>query len=384
MEIRWLCAEDYDELLKMLNYTFGHKYGRKMDFVAEQPKMWVRDDEHMSKHLGVFEDGRLCAVVGMYPMSVNILGEHLTFATTGNVATLPEYEGRGYFSKLFPLIMEECDKRGIDAARLGGGRQRYGRYGFEACGTLYHFSISAHNVKHYFKKAGDGVEFTEITPEDTNALMVCHELVSSRPFYVERSPLCNLRDVYLSLCSKEGKPYLATKGGEPIGYLSVYKDEVKIHELGAYTVEDFGAIIAAWQARLGKNISIPVAPYQTEELRLLAQCADMTSLDIPSHFRISNWVHLCGALMKLKASMESLPDFEFSLEIEDYGTITLYSRHGDAGCEWSNRGGDILLDRRSAARLLFGPMPSSLVADVPLAARAWLPLPMTWATNDYV
>jgi hypothetical protein len=44
MEIRKLNAGDYDELLEMLNYAFGNKYGRKMDFVAEQPKMFTQEE----------------------------------------------------------------------------------------------------------------------------------------------------------------------------------------------------------------------------------------------------------------------------------------------------------------------------------------------------
>ena len=384
MEIRRLKAEDYDELLGMLNYTFGHKYGRKMDFTAEQPKMWIRDDEHMNMHFGIFEDGRLCSVVGLYPLSVNILGRKMTFATTGNVATLPEYEGRGYFSTLFPLVMEECDRCGIAVARLGGGRQRYGRYGFEYCGTLYKFTVSSHNVKHFFKNIGADVEFVRITPEDTDALMICHELISSRPFYVERSPLHNLRDVYLAMCSKEGTPYLALKGGNPIGYLVAYKNGREILELCSYDADGFSAIVAGWQTRLAVPITVPVAPYQTEELRILNVSADGVSICDPSMFRVRDWVTLCDALTKLKSTLEPLPDFELTLGIENYGNINLYCRSGVAGCEWSNRSGELLLDSRSAARLLFGPTPAHLIADVPVIARAWLPLPLTWATNDYV
>ena len=60
MKIRRLCAGDYDELLEMLNYTFGTHYGRGMDFLNEQPNMWVRDDEHLGKHLAVFDGGETC------------------------------------------------------------------------------------------------------------------------------------------------------------------------------------------------------------------------------------------------------------------------------------------------------------------------------------
>ena len=109
MEVKRLSAENYDELLDLLNAVFANKYGRDMDFLSEQPKMWVRDDEHMRKHFGIFEDGRLVAVSGIYPLSVKIGGKTLKFATTGNVATHPDYEGRGYFSATFGKSLGHTD-----------------------------------------------------------------------------------------------------------------------------------------------------------------------------------------------------------------------------------------------------------------------------------
>ena len=119
MEIRTLCVHDYDALLSLLNQSFATVRNRPVDFLRGQPKMWVRDDAHMEKHLGLFEDGRLVAVVGIYPLDLRVGDTVLRFATTGNVATLPEYAGRGYFSKLFSLAMEQAEKDGSDALRLG-------------------------------------------------------------------------------------------------------------------------------------------------------------------------------------------------------------------------------------------------------------------------
>jgi len=45
MEIKKLSVEHYDELLVVLNTTFSHKRGFKVDFERELPKMWVRDDK---------------------------------------------------------------------------------------------------------------------------------------------------------------------------------------------------------------------------------------------------------------------------------------------------------------------------------------------------
>jgi len=163
-----LTMEHYDELLHVLNYTFGHKYGRPMDFERHLPKMWIKDDDKMMKcHFGAFEDGKLCGVVGVYPMHLHMGDTVYLFATTGNVATLPEYEGRGIFNTLFHCAMRELDEIGADGARLGGQRQRYQRFGFEGCGQVYRFSFGAdERIRTEGKNLGEGISFSK-SPNST-------------------------------------------------------------------------------------------------------------------------------------------------------------------------------------------------------------------------
>ena len=170
MEIKWLTSEHYDRLLELLNYTFGNKYKRPMDFIATQPKMWVRDDEHMGCHIGAFDDGRLCAVVGVYPLHTVIDGTPFLFATTGNVATHPDYEGRGLFNTLFTEAIRRVEQMDVDVSRLGGARQRYGRFGYEGCGTEIIFSFEEKNRIRCFGNAGEDLIFSPIEEADTEAL----------------------------------------------------------------------------------------------------------------------------------------------------------------------------------------------------------------------
>lgn len=70
-------------LLDLLNFAFGTKYGCKMDFIAEQPKIRVSIDEYMSKHIGVLEDSKLVSVLGVYSLPVKILSKKFLFITNG-------------------------------------------------------------------------------------------------------------------------------------------------------------------------------------------------------------------------------------------------------------------------------------------------------------
>ena len=100
MEIKRLTVDHYDELLDMLNYTFGHKYGRPMDFIAEQPKMWVRDNEHMNRHLAIFEDGKLACIVGADRfcsyLGVPMTGDYDSFACQNGTKSLEELKKEPY------------------------------------------------------------------------------------------------------------------------------------------------------------------------------------------------------------------------------------------------------------------------------------------------
>ena len=241
MEIRRLKKEDYDELLSMLNKSFAAVRNRPVDFLRGQPKMWVRDDEHMARHLGLFEDGKLCSVVGIYPLTLRVGDTLLRFATTGNVATLPEYAGRGYFTKLFSMAMEEAEREGYDALRLGGQKQRYGRFGFEDLGVLYQALFSEKNRAAFPQETYTDVTFERLTRESYEDLAYVRNLSAKSPCYVERYATDRERDVYLVLHSKYSEAYVAKRGGKPIGYLSASDGGENVGEIRG---EDTDAIFS--------------------------------------------------------------------------------------------------------------------------------------------
>ena len=391
MEIQRLKAEHYDELLELLNFTFEKVRGRGVDFLTAQPKMWVRDDEHMGKHLGIFDDGKLVAALGIYPLPAVIDGTDVLFATTGNVATHPDYEGRGYFTQLFNAAMDELDRLDADAARLGGARQRYGRFGFEPCGTLHKFTVNATNFKKCYKNTPE-VTFRPVALGDVCELKFINELSEKSQMYVKRSSDNSYRDVFLALSSKHARPYIAERGGKPIGYLSAVDDGqfVGVSDFGRHitemrgnTPEDVYDIVMCWQNTIKKEVDVPVSPFETELLRIFSRIAENHTALSPSHFRFRKFETAADALIRVKAKTAELPECEFTLEIADYGRICLYNRGGAAGCEKTNIAPSIILGKNDAQRLLFGLTPPEAICDLPWMARALLPLPLTWNTNDY-
>ncbi len=384
MEIVGLCADDYDEWLSVLNTTFGKQNNGETDFEKNLPKMCIRDDYHMGMHFGVKDNGKLCALLGVYPLKVKIGVEELLFATVGNIATLPEYEGRGYMKALMGEAMEELKRIGADVSRLGGIRHRYNRYGYEMAGTIYNFMIDTATTAFHFR--GEEVSFVEITEESHRELEFINKLRSSKAFRVERSLDDTYQGDYLTLKAWQSIPYIALdKDGEMKGYLSVSSDKTSIRDVYASDFESLKAIIFNWQKEQGEAIVFTFMPSDFEEIKYFTAIAETVNITSPSHFKVINFDNIADALIKLKLScIPNIPDGEKILGIEGWGNLKISVKGGKGICEKTNEAPHIVLDNLSATRFLFGSFPPETVTATDEFLSSVLPLPLSWNTLDRV
>ena len=385
MEIRTLNKNDYDELLTLLNKSFATVRNRPVDFLRGQPKMWVRDDAHMARHIGAFEDGHLVSVVGIYPLSLHVGDALLRVATTGNVATHPEYMGRGYFSKLFSLAMERAEKEDYDLLRLGGQKQRYGRFGFEDCGSIYSILFSEKNRAAFPDREYEDITFDPLERDALSDLRYARELNEKMLCFVERDPCENERDTFLVLQTKYSEAYIAKKNGIPCGYLCAAEGGKTVTEIRAENAKDFVVIAAALQKRAGCSITLPIAPWMKKELSIAAHTAEVITTLTPSKFKLLKPARVIDAFMKLRHSLAPMQKGELLFEIEGHGTLCLAVDDSGARCEKTEeREADLKLSAKTAAQMLFGPLPAPVFAALPPHVLSWLPLPLSWNFIDVV
>ena len=385
MEIVKLHASDYDEWLNVLNTTFSKQNNKEMNFEKELPKMCVRDDNDMGKHIAVKEDGKICALLGVYPFKVNIYGNELKFATVGNVATLPEYEGRGYMRRLMSEAMKELQKIGADASRLGGNRQRYNHYGYETSGYAYHFTINDHTAKY----CADNrlVEFKKINADDTAQLEFINKCRKTEGFYVERSTDETYQGDYLAMCAWKNVPYIAVdENGDRIGYICSSESKTAIADFYAENLQILKDIIFGWQKLCGTDVTFSLMPWQYEAIKYFSSVAHYMSISSPSLFKIINFDKVADALIKLKASYTSnLPQGARVIGITGWGNLKIsIEKNNHAYCEKTDDTPNIILDKLSATRLLFGPFSAETVVDTDEFFSSVLPLPLSWNTLDRV
>ena len=385
MEIVRLKARDYDEWLWVLNTVFTKQNKREMDFEKELPKMCVKDDEHMGKHFAVKDNGKIYALVGIYTLPVKCGNKELMFSTVGNVATLPEQEGKGYMRMLMKEAMRELDRIGADASRLGGVRQRYNRYGYEMCGMEYSFVIDDFTTRYCFNDEEE-IVLKEISANDKKQLAFINFLRKSLPMHVQRSADDTFFGDFATLCIGKNVPYIAeNKQGNTLGYLSVSGDLKKIAEVNAVSLEALKKILFYWQKNVKKPITFALSPLDTEAVKYFSQVAADMKMASPCLFKIINYDKVANALIKQKASnTQVLCNGERIIGIKEWGNIRLYHKDGEAFCEKTDRKADFMLDKLTASRFLFGPFMTHTVVDSDEFLSQVLPLPLGWSKLDRV
>ena len=382
MEIKRLKKENYDELISLLNLVFSKQNECVMDFENELPNMCLRDDEHMKKHIGLFVDNKLVSVVGVYPLPTKVLDREINFCTVGNVATHPDYEGRGYMNILLNRAMEIVKEEKYDACRLGGDRARYLRFGFELCGGNYSYYITPKNTKKSLLGVyGQNTSVVEILSNDESSLTFAREVYHQNKVSVLRGD----NDVmYRVMTARKNTPYLVTKNNEPIGYFALASNKKEVSEAYAINKESYLDTVVAISNYLNDGFSIALPQHDIDLIREINKCAEYMSIQIPSNFNVVSFEKVVDAYIKLKASYTCLVAGSVTISIKDYGKIKIFANENDCGCVKFDGECDFEMSKSDATRFIFGMHPSVSVIEPSLFAKANFPLPLSWNTQNRV
>ena len=376
-----LTQSDYDETLKLLNDVFTIQNKRDMNFEKEMPKIFKNGSKNAENHYGIKENGKLVSVLGIYPFDVEIMNERFKFSTVGNIATHPDFCGRGYMNSLLNFAMDELSKRGYDASRLGGLRHRYNRVGYEVCGQNYSFEIgSGASVR----GKSEEIKFKKLTSNDKDELVCCMNLNKQYGFFVIRDNPDSEKSVYDTLTTWRNTPLGAySKSGEMIGYMCVMPDGKTVSEIRAKDVEAYKNMIFSYQKIMGEIISFSLPAFDREAVMYFSSVADKFLCINPCNFKIINFEKVTDALMKLKLNhFNNLCEGSAVVGIKDYGNIELFFDGYEAGCKKTSKPPFVTLEKLEAHRYLFGPATAATVAETNPFLSSWLPLPLSWSILD--
>ena len=203
-------AEQRDELIKMLDLTFGFEQ-EEIKFINLLPKLYKEEYQPAENNIILDVNGDMRAAVGVYYNTLTVADEKLRLAGIGNVGVHPEHQGKGYMQFCMLLALDEMKQNMTDIAALGGARQRYEHFSFEPAGIQTAFRYTKNNVKRTLG-ADRTSKFTsrKLTENDTEIYAQMEQIYTGRIFHAER-PAAMMYDI---LRTWHAVPYAAFDGDE--------------------------------------------------------------------------------------------------------------------------------------------------------------------------
>lgn len=306
-----------DQYLDFANLVFSNAH-RPHDFATLISKVYGTG-KHSAwfQNIAVDEQSRIRGLIALMPNTLNVMGEELVTGYVGTVSVHPYARGEGHMKHLMAMVGQDIIDRNIDIAMLGGQRQRYEYFGFTKGGMLWSYDVGTSNVRHALKDVCDeGIEITDICPDDMETLCACAELNESRKLYAPRKAE-EFHEIATTWYAQLKK---VTKDGAFAGYLVMHHEgsQTSIEEFVLKDFELTGAVLKAWFRQTGtQGCSLIVPDYETELVRRLANFAERQHLCDAQQIRIAHFGKVLGAFMRLKASYAPLADGERSFRIGD-------------------------------------------------------------------
>lgn len=386
MELVRLKAADYEEAIDFLDLVFS-KAHCPHSFAEILPIIYRPTDEHMNCNFAVRENGRIRGIVGLFPAEMKIGDIVLKVGGIGGVSAHPSDKGKGWMKLLMGAAIEEMENTGVDISWLSGLRQRYSYFGYEKTGVMLAYEVSQTNLRHIMAdKPASSLRFVPIECSDKQYLEKAKKLHDRQPLYCERSE----EDFWLFLTAVTTMPWAAlNEAGEMVGYMVVSKDQTCITEIFADTDEILVQMVQSWLLwKKTEEMKVLLAPWQQETAREIGRFAEEYRVTDSGNFRIFNWDKVVGSLMQLKQQMEPLMAGSMKLGIEGYGTLLITVEAGKVSCSKTEMEAQVVLDPKTASRVLFGHIPSWFVTELPAEVKeladCWFPLPLCWLIQNHV
>ncbi|MDR3172988.1 MAG: GNAT family N-acetyltransferase [Treponema sp.] len=387
MAVQYIRASiaDYDDVIDLGNYVFSAAHVPH-DFPRLLPKQYRREYFMEGIHYLAREDGRIKAVVGAYPLTLNILGEKLSGRGVGMVGVHPYARSRGYMKVLMGMLLEDLRKDGLVFSCLSGQRQRYEYFGYAPAGTRVIFKCQADNVRHTLgKDFSPGFSLRQVTAEDREILDGIAAFHESKIARIER-PRGKLFPILLSWKSSI---YALMEGGALAGYIVKKGGDNEISEINLKDPSRMAEAIGLFLNRpeaAGNRVDVSVQPHETAKLEALSRFAENCLVTSACSFNVLDWPRFLAPLLDLRAQITALSAGSTVFKIGDGESLRVAVTGGRPSLVPVGTAPDISLNPLEAVGFFFSPMTPATTPSIrenPFL-RSLLPLPLFFEGADAV
>ena len=376
-----LTAADFDEAISFLNLAFD-EHGRH-NFEQQLPALYQRNDEHMGCNLAIRHEGRIVAVVGVFPLQWCVGDVRLRIAGIGGVSTHPDCRGQGLMQRLMADALRQIELDRYDLSALGGQRQRYRYFGWELAGVDVVFHLNQKNIQHDLAREPRPRITLEPMPEQTATIAAAKAIHDQQDMYCAR----DAEGFSRFLRNSNARPHVAHNcDGRVVGYLVADTQGAEVRELVAVDTDTGMQMVRLWVESSPDGSRFKFSSLPSALSRRLGQIAESTNVTPSCNWQVFNWPRTVDALLRQRHKAMALPTGSVIIRINN-GAIRLSVDGDSAVCATTNEEPHFETDPCTAVRLLFGPTPPSGVLRLPQAAailEAWCPLPLSISNQDRV
>ncbi len=307
MKIRQATKKDMPKIIDVINQTFGKVRDYDFDIKKSQPKVYDSHKDFSSIHTVVDQDNQIVSVGGCYKNSVVIKDKEYPFAILGSVATLPQYQGKGYFKKVVKNIIDTSKKQGDVFMMLTGLRHRYNYFDFEKCGFRYYFDIDANFCK--YQKSLPNLTLTEYQPQDLDRI---YEIFLRKNPVIPRSK----QDFELTLQTSNSQIFVYKLNDKVIGYTTFSFAKNRVNEINVDAWHIPYCVKMLFEKFDQKNITIVVSPFDRQTVEALDVFAEDKKATEQIHFRVFDMVKFLQMALELNKNIKALANCHHVVKID--------------------------------------------------------------------
>ncbi|MBQ6164689.1 MAG: GNAT family N-acetyltransferase [Clostridia bacterium] len=297
----------YDELMQMMDLSFGFVETDSVPFLQLLPKLYKKQYAPWQNNMCVLEKGRLRSAIGIYYQQMDVCGELLKVGGIGNVCVHPDARGKGYMQKALGAVVEEMKHNDTDFSFLDGHRQRYAYFGYEGVGAMVCIGVDVRNIRHVFGAAYQPeMEIVPIEENDAETQLLVR-INDSFPVHSVRDP----NSVVDLLHSWNNTAYKLRKNGETVGYFVLSRDDVNVPEFRMVSPEYIPEAVAAIvlpRSQMRANFSFPAC--YTDYYDYLSSVGSTISVNASLRISVYNYRRTLSAFFRAKALETVMPDCE--------------------------------------------------------------------------
>ncbi|MBQ7943023.1 MAG: GNAT family N-acetyltransferase [Lachnospiraceae bacterium] len=381
---------DTEEILDFANMVFSMSSG-SIDFRRTLPKAYLAERAMIPTHHMIKEEGRIKALIDVYPGKLCLGQESLSYGYIGTVSVHPRARSKGYMIELMKNAEDQLRRDGADFVLLDGNRHRYQHYGFEKAGMKYCFNITKDSIRHYVNSQSqecgqkDKIYFEFVDSVEHDAVEVMYELYQKRNVTARHDK----EEFYLCLCGWEANTYAVMLDDECIGYFNTTAEDDSVYEFALKDISQLPMVIWAFMQEMEpQELGINVGMDEVEAITILDSCSDYYTLNMSHQMKILNYESVLRFLLMWKQRAEgSLADGCFVIGVKDIQTnYFIKVSDGKIEVEETSEKADVVYSGLELVRTLTTSYYFHEVrrAESPLrnAPTGWFPLPFYLPVTD--